>query len=490
MNDNEELERLRARVGELESELDATRAQTQPLPVQARPRGRWRSITAATLIVLSCVLAPLSVTAVWASNQVSDTDRYVQTVAPLADDPAVQSAIAAQVTQQVFKYVDIDTLTTDTLNAISQQNLPPRAAAGLQALKVPIVNGLENFTRTQVEKIVASPQFATVWEQANRAAHTQLVNLLSGKQSGAVTAQNGQVTLNLAPIIAQVKDRLVAQGYTIANNIPSVDKSFVLVSSDAVTKAQAGYRLLNALGNWLPVIALALLALGVYIARGHRRALMLGSLGIVGGMLALGVALAVARPLYLDAVPTDVLPRQAAADIFDTLVRFLRNGLRATAVLALIVALGAFFTGPSVTAARTRSNLAKGIGSLRGSAESKGLRTGPVGVWTFEHKRVLRIVVVIAGGLVLTFWSHPTVPVVVVTALVVLLAIGLVELLGAPPQERPAVPAGEGPVGPEGQLPRQREPQGAPTASSTATPTGSAGADASSLSEKETTPHA
>lgn len=481
MDQTAELEQLRRRVAELETELEATRLpgpeQTTPVPAGTR----WRSIAAAILITLSCLLAPLSVTAVWASNQVSNTDRYVETVAPLAKDPAIQSAIAATVTQEVFKYVDVETITSDALNALSQQGLPPRAAAGLQALKVPIVNGIQNFTRTEVSKIVASPQFATVWEQANRAAHTQLVNLLSGNQGGALTTQNGAVTLNLAPIVAQVKQRLVADGYSVANNIPTVNRSFVLVRSDAVTKAQRVYRLLDALGSWLPVIALLMFALGVYVARDHRRALLLGSLGVVVSMLALGVALAVARPLYLDAVPTDVLPREAAGNVFDTLVRFLRNGLRTTAVLGLVVALGAFFTGPSVTAVRTRSTLAKGIGSVRGGAESAGLRTGPVGTWTFAHKRFLRLAVVIAGGLTLTFWSRPTVGVVVGTALVVLLAIGLVELLGRPPSE-PSL--AQGGAAPAGSVPRQREPAAAATTSSAV----SAEQDASSQG-KETTAH-
>lgn len=477
----QELEQLRLRVAELESELSATRS-VQAEPHAARDGSRWRAVTSAIAITLACVLAPLSVVSVWASNQVSDTNRYVETVAPLAKDPAIQSAVASRVTQEVFRYVDIKGLTSDTLAALSRQGLPPRAAASLQALEVPIVNGLEGFTRTEIRKIVASPQFATVWEQANRAAHAELVNLLSGQQGGAVSAQNGAVTLNLAPIIARVKQQLVAEGYTVANNIPTVNRSFVLVRSDAVTKAQGVYRLLNALGSWLPVIALALLALGVYIARGHRRALLLGSLGIVGSMLALGVALAVARPLYLDAVPSDVLPREAAGDVFDTLVRYLRNGLRTIAVLALVVALGAFFTGPSVTAVRTRTALSRGIGSLRGSAESAGLRTGPVGAWTFEHKRFLRLAVVIAGGLTLTFWSRPTVAVVVVTALVVLFAIGVVELLGRPPAPQgPGTPAEAQP----GAVPRQRERVPAGTASSTAP----SAEDADNPSGKEATSH-
>src|SRR5689334_14610829 len=89
----EELEQLRRRVAELEAELSATRSgEAEPHP--ARQAGRWRAVTAAIAITLACVLASLSVVAVWANSQVSDTNRYVETVAPLAKDPAVQKAVA------------------------------------------------------------------------------------------------------------------------------------------------------------------------------------------------------------------------------------------------------------------------------------------------------------------------------------------------------------------------------------------------------------
>jgi len=57
-------------------------------------RQRWRTILAVLLIVVGCVLAPLAGVAVWARNQVTNTDRYVRTVAPLASDPAIQAAMA------------------------------------------------------------------------------------------------------------------------------------------------------------------------------------------------------------------------------------------------------------------------------------------------------------------------------------------------------------------------------------------------------------
>jgi hypothetical protein len=84
------------------------------------------------------------------------------------------------------------------------------------------------------------------------------------------------------------------------------------------------------------------------------------------------------RSIYLDAVPATVLPHDAAAVLYDTVVRALRLGLRTILVLALVVAAGAFLSGQSVTAVQTRQGLGRAIASLQGRA---GFSTGPVGVW-------------------------------------------------------------------------------------------------------------
>jgi hypothetical protein len=77
-------------------------------------------------------------------------------------------------------------------------------------------------------------------------------------------------------------------------------------------------------------------------------------------------------------------------------------------VLALMVAAGAFLTGPSTTAVRTRQRLTAAIGRLRGGAEEAGLRTGPVGTWVYANKQLLRIGAVTLAALALVFWGQPT----------------------------------------------------------------------------------
>jgi hypothetical protein len=316
-------------------------ADRHPGPPGVAARQRWRTILATLLIVLGCVLAPLSAVAIWTRNQVTNTDRYVATVSPLASDPAIQHAMADQITAQVFKYLDVQGLTTQAAEALAERgNLPPRLADQLQAFAVPIANGVQSFTRDQVGKIVQSDAFANAWVQANRTSHAELVKALTGEGSGAVTVENDTVSVNLAAFIQTVKAQLVASGFTLAERIPEVNASFVLFQSKDITRVRAGFKLLNTLGIWLPVLAIVLLVLGVYVARDHRRALVGAAVGVAVSMVVLALALTIFGSIYLDAVPASVLPHDAAAVLYDTIVRFLRPGLRTILVLALVVAAG------------------------------------------------------------------------------------------------------------------------------------------------------
>jgi hypothetical protein len=434
-----ELERLRAEVAELRSQAVAAPVAAEP-PVAPPPRPRrqrWRSVVATLLIVIGCILAPISVVAVWTKNLVTDTDRYVTTVAPLASDPAIQNAIADRITAEIFTQLDVVGITNQAVDALAERGLPPLVATQLHGLAEPLSSGVESFVRTEVGKVVASDAFANAWTTANRTAHQALVAALTGETREGITIENDTVSINLGPIIQEVKQRLVDRGFGLASRIPNVNPSFTLVQSDYIAKARGAFNLLNAIGNWLPVVALFFLAIGIYIAKGHRRALVGVGLGLAGGMLVLGLGLALFRTIYLNELPLGVLTRDAAAAFYDTLVRFLRLGLRTVLVFGLVIALAGFFTGRSTTAVRARAGVRNGIGWLRGGAEQAGFRTGPVGEWVYTYKRVLWIAVIAIAALVLVFWDQPTGRVIVGITLAVLVALVIIEFLGRPPSPAP-----------------------------------------------------
>ena len=178
-----------------------------------------------------------------------------------------------------------------------------------------------------------------------------------------------------------------------------------------------------------------LLGLGVYVARGHRRALIGAGLGLAASMVVLGLGLTIFRGIYLGSVPPRVLPAEAAAVLYDTLVRFIRDGLRVLLVVGLIVAIGAFFSGPSVTAVRTRGAVKRGFAWIRGSGEPAGVSTGPVGRWTCAHRRALQIAAVAIAALVFVIWGLSSWVTALVIAIVLLVVLGLIELIGRPPAQ-------------------------------------------------------
>jgi hypothetical protein len=202
-----------------------------------------------------------------------------------------------------------------------------------------------------------------------------------------------------------------------------------------------------------------LLGIGVAVAKGHRRVLVGAAVGVAVGMLMLALSLAVFRTVYLDAVPAAVLPHDAAAAAYDTIVAYLRLGLRSVLVLALVVAAGAFLSGPSTTAVGTRQRLTAAIRRLRGGAGEAGLRTGPVGTWVDANKQLLRIGAVTLAALALVFWGQPTGKVILLLAGLLLVALALIEFLGQPPRPTVAPQAGPEPgAGP--QRPKRLNPIG------------------------------
>jgi hypothetical protein len=420
-----ELEQLRAEV----SEIRARRT-------ERRRRVGWQTPVATLLIAIGCLLAPLSVLGVWTANQVSDTGRYVANMAPLATNPAIQDSLADKITNQISAHLNVVGYTDLAADQLASKGLT-RVSAALKSFAPQIAGAVSSFVHSQAQKFVTSPAFARLWVRLNTAVHAQLVKVLSGQGSKAISVQNGYVTLSLGPVIDAAKQRLAARGLTIVTKLPPINPAFPLFSTKYLVKAQTGYRLLNDLKIVLPIVALLLLAAGVYVARNHRRALLGAGLGLATSMFVLAALLLIFRGIYLNSLPNSKLPADAAAALFDTLVRFIRDGLRTLLVVGLAVAAAAFLTGSSVSAVRARAAFSSGFGWLRQRAEMVGLRTDRVGEWTYAHRRALRIGATSIAVLVFVFWGRPTASVVIVIAVLLVVVLGLIELIGRP---HPALP--------------------------------------------------
>ncbi|MED7954557.1 hypothetical protein PUR61_44550 [Streptomyces sp. BE20] len=421
---SDELAELRARLSAVE---DHDARLTARLKAQATQRHhRVRSSFAVLLVLLACVLTPLSVAAAWTKSQITDTDRYVATMAPLARDPAIQAAVTDRVTTEIMKHIPVESL----LESVAPDDRP-RLSALLGPVSQALTSGLTGFVHDRVEQLVGSDAFATVWTEINRNAHAAVEKMLTGHGGGAVAIKDDTVVLDLAPLIDRAKTRLIDSGLSVASKIPEVHTEYTLVQSDAIPKVRTAFRLLDLAGFWLPVLTVACAVAGVLLAVRRRRAAVTVALGIAGGALVLGIGLSVFRAVYLDKLPAGV-DQAAASAVYDALVRYLRSAVRVVIALGLLVALGAWLSGPGRWARTVRGMWASGLAAVRHSAERAGLRFGPVGRFVHRWKTWLGWVAVAGAALAFLFWSYPTALVTLCLALALLAVLAVLEFLDEP----------------------------------------------------------
>ncbi|MGW2486330.1 hypothetical protein ACWCV9_03795 [Streptomyces sp. NPDC001606] len=409
-----------------------------------------RSTASAVLIVLTCILVPVALLATWVHDIVLDTDRYVATVAPLATEPAVQDAAVHRITEAVGTRVDGKQVAGEIASWLQSQGLPPLAADAVSRLGPQIDSAVDASVTKIASRVVHGDAFATVWRNANRAAHNAVVHALTGEGRGAVGVSDGTVTLDVGTAVDRVKTELVDAGLKPAAKIPQVNKQLVLFHSDQLAKFRKGAHLLDVVGNWMPVLVVLLGVAGVFLARHRRRALARTALGAAFACLVVAIALVVARRYYLDHLPPQVQSKAAAAAVFDTLLRFLRVSLRTAVVLGVVIALGAYLVGPGRLPVAVRGYSDHTADSAARWAAGHHIHAGRVGAWALAYRRAIALAGLLIIALVFALWNHPTALTVLLLVLVLLGILALLALLAAggrvqleAARTKPEPPAGE-----------------------------------------------
>jgi len=323
--------------------------------------------------------------------------------------------VAKRATNRLFQQVDVEAQAKDAL--------PDRA----QFLAGPISSGVQTFVEQAATRALATEQFATVWKNANRRAHTLVVKALTDEGKG-VTIKNDKVVLDLSAEIDEVIKRLDQRGVTVFDSLGKKQKNLQVELFDAsqLEKARSAVHLLDRVRIVLVVLVFVLLAAALALSANRRRTLMRWGIGLVAAMAVTAALLALGRSAYLSVAKN----HDAAAAAFDILVRFLRNGIRVIAALGIIVALAAFLSGPSRPAVWIREGAKSLIGGAGRKADEAGWTPGPVGTWVGAHKVGLRIAGVAVAVLVLFLWSSPRPLTLLVLALLLLVYLAVIELVG------------------------------------------------------------
>jgi len=265
------------------------------------------------MMVLGCLIAPAALAGVWFHTTILDVDGYVAAMAPVADEPAVQEAVADVVADQVFTALDAN-----------------RALGGLLPEELDIIGsltakGLKGLTRRLTLEAVSSGAFRGFWAAANREAHPFILEAIESEGELAPTA-GGPVNLDLVDVTRNVTDLLSSSGIALPEILPEAltTGDVALLDSRPLARAGAVIRALALLYWLLPVVGFASLLSSVLVASRRSRAVMGAGLGLGLGMAALEAGAVWAGAYYLDVTDTAGIPHEASAAVWAVVTGNLR----------------------------------------------------------------------------------------------------------------------------------------------------------------------
>jgi hypothetical protein len=397
----------------------------------AKRRIGARSIAAVLALILGLGLLPLGTVTYWGHRTVTDTERYLETMQPLAYDEDVQDSLSIFLTEKIEEQVDPEALVNQLFAGLIEQY------PALKAL-VPVVSGaIDSLIAQVVDRLVRSDQFKQLWDLANTAAQKGLMAILEGRDDGPVSLEGDAVVLDISSIIDQVKQGLVDRGFAAAANInvPEADRQIVLLEAPQLAQIRTIYSLTSPIAVALFFIAILLLVLAVVLARRRPRMVAWAGGGAAAGGLLLIVGLGIGETVFVNTL--DGTPFENASQTFyDQLLKFLYNGAYAIVVLGIIVlAVGLYLCG-----ARWAVELRAAVNNLADDV-ARNIPAGPItssGASVAAHARWFRVGVGVIFTIIVIIGNDLSVARTIWGALIALVLLAVIQVWAAAGRRTPA----------------------------------------------------
>ncbi len=393
-------------------------------------QGRGRGIAAWVIFTIAAILLPIALTAFWAQRTLTDTERYVATVAPLSEDPTIQQAVGTLVTDKAVAQLDV----SNRLDNI----LPP----ALHPLAPILAGGVTTLITRGVDAFLTSPDFHQLWVSINKTIQRSLIAALSGNPTGPVTIQGDQVILDTGDALTAVKQKLVDKGIPFAADIPipaKADREVVLLTSPQLQTARTAYAIGQPVAQWLIYLVLALFILALVLVRNKPRMILgLGIAALISAVL-LKAGLAFGESTLTDTLAGTPLAVGQQA-FYSIMTSFLVDGTRALFLLGLILVGIGWFLGNTSTGRKARA-LAGKVGDSAGDALSES-PVAAAGTWVKQHRGALYVGLLALMGILLVFFIDPVTPARVgILAIFAILVAVAIEILSRSAKETTALPA-------------------------------------------------
>jgi len=397
---------------------------TETQPASAKRRIGVRSIAAVIALILGLGLLPLGTVTYWGNRTVTDSERYIETMGPLAYSEEVQDSISVFLTDKIEEQVDPEALVNQVFAGLIEEY------PSLKAL-VPIVAGaIDSLIAQVVDRLVRSDQFKQLWDVANVAAQKSIMAILEGNDDGPVQLQGDEVVLDISSLIDQVKAGLVERGFSAAANIsvPEAERQIVLLEAPQLAQIRTIYSFTSPIAAGLIWVAILLLVLAAVLSRRRPRMVAwIGGGAAVGGLV-LVIGLGIGQSVFVDTLANT--PFAKASQVFyDQLLKFLYNAAYSTIALGVIVmVIGLYLCG-----ARWAVELRAAVNNLASDVAGT-IPPGPItssGAWVAAQARWLRVGVAIIFGLIVVIGNDLSVARTIWAAVIGLILLAVIQVWAA-----------------------------------------------------------
>ena len=383
-----------------------------------------RSIAAVVALILGLGLLPLGTVTYWGNRTVTDSERYLETMGPLAYSEEVQDSLSVFLTDKIEEQVDPEALVNQVFAGLIEEY------PSLKAL-VPIVAGaIDSLIAQVVDRLVRSDQFQELWNLANTAAQKSLMAIREGNDADPVTLQGDEVVLDISALIDQVKQGLVDRGFGAAANIsvPETDRQIVLLEAPQLAQIRTIYSLTSPIAASLIWIAVILLVGAVFLARRRPRMAAWAGGGAAVGGLGLVIGLGIGERVFVNTLENTPFA-QASQTFYDQLLKFLYNGAYSLIVIGVIIlAVGLYLCG-----ARWAAELRAGVNNLASDIAGT-IPPGPItnsGAWVASNARWLRVGVAAIFVLIVIIGNDLSIARTIWAAVIALILLAVVQVWAA-----------------------------------------------------------
>ena len=313
-------------------------AERTPAP---RQTSRARIVGARVLTVVAILLALVGMLAFYVEHTALDERGFETISREMIENDEIRTQVAAKSVETLFENVDVEAAIAERLPPAQQQLAP--VLAGLAR------SGADRAADAALER----PRVQTVWVATTTATQRQLVRLLDDDTT-FIQTEGGAVVLDLRPIVIELGDQVAVIG-RVAERLPESSGKVAIIEESQLETAQTITRILRAVADWMWLVALAVAALAVWVARGRRRlelrAIALGLL--VVGLLMLAVR-RFAGDYLVDRLVQDDGVRPAANEAWDILTQVLADRAWVWIIFGVLMLLGVWFVGDTARAAQAR----------------------------------------------------------------------------------------------------------------------------------------